>query len=194
MLHLNKKGIRVLGIAESFRKKGRHATLAGVVMRGDLIIDGIAFSTITLGGLDATEGVLKIFKKLDRTDINAIMLNGCVISLFNIIELDKIYEETKLPLVCVTYEESHGLEKYLREFEDYEVRLNMYKKLGSRVSIKLHTGKEIFVRFLGLSKRETIALLNKFTLQGSIPEPLKVARLTARAANELTTSFEKSTP
>jgi hypothetical protein len=181
-IHFDKKGIRTLGIAESFQKgSSENAILAGVVMRGDLQIDGFAISKITIGGLDATEGVIQIFDTLNRRDINAILLNGCVISMFNIIDLEKVHSETKLPVVCVTYEESEGLDKYLKEFEDSEVRLSMYKRLGNRTPIKLHTGHEVLVRFLGAKKMEVKYFLDKFTLQGAIPEPLRVARLLARA-------------
>ena len=41
--YAGKKAIRALGIAESFRKEDRYSTLAGVVMRSDLIIDGFVF-------------------------------------------------------------------------------------------------------------------------------------------------------
>jgi len=50
-VRLEKKGIRVLGIAESFRKGlDRRAVLAGVVMRMDLIIDGVIVDSARLGG------------------------------------------------------------------------------------------------------------------------------------------------
>lgn len=186
-LQLHKKGLRVLGVAESFRKKEKKSLLAGVVMRADLQVDGFAVTRITVGGMDATEGVLRIFKKLNRRDINALFLNGCVISWFNIIDLDRVYEELKLPLVCVTYEESPGLERYIREyFQDWQERIKAYVALGGRTRIRLHTGHEILVRHLGIpGEREVKALLDKFTHQGSVPEPLKVARLLARALMEL---------
>lgn len=182
-LQLHKKGLRVLGIAESFVKGEEESILAGVVMRADLQIDGFAFSRIAVGGMDATEGVLRIFNKLGRRDINAVFLNGCVISWFNIIGLDEVYGATGLPVFCVTYEESEGLEKYLKEyFEDWEDRLKAYRALGERKKIVLHTGHEVLVRYLGVeSEGDAKALLDKFTLQGSIPEPLRVARLLARA-------------
>ena len=92
-IHADKKGLRALGIAESFRKgEGERAVLGGVVMRGDLQIDGFGLSTITVGGLDGTEGVLEIFKKLDRTDINVVLLNGCVISMFNLVDIFDIFD------------------------------------------------------------------------------------------------------
>jgi hypothetical protein len=180
-IHVDKKGLRALGIAESFQKGvSEKAVLAGVVMRGDLQIDGFGVTEITLRGLDGTEGVLEIFKRLGRRDINAILLNGCVISLFNLIDLERVYAEIGLPVVCVTYEESEGLERYFQEFEDSEIRLEIYRRLGKRTPIKLHTGHEILVRFLGMEEREVKALLDKFTIQGAIPEPLRVARLLAR--------------
>ncbi len=182
-LQLHKKGVRVLGIAESFVKGGKESVLAGVVMRADLLIDGFSFSKITVGGMDATDGVLRIFNKLGRRDVNAIFLNGCVISWFNIIDLHRVHGVTGLPVLCVTYEESEGLEKYLREyFPDCEERIKAYKSLGGREKIVLHTGHEVLVRSLGLETKERVkVVLDKFTLQGSIPEPLRVARLLARA-------------
>ncbi|MFQ5815738.1 MAG: DUF99 family protein [Candidatus Hydrothermarchaeaceae archaeon] len=187
-LHTHKKGLRALGMAESFQKgRSVQSQLAGVVMRGDLLIDGFALETITVGGLDATEGVLRLCEGLERRDINLILLNGCVISWYNIIDLEAVYEALGIPLVCVTYEESEGLEKYFREFEDGEERIEIYKRLGKRMPIKLRTGHEVLVRHYGMEDdKEAKRALDMFTLQGAVPEPLKVARLLARAAMKKT--------
>jgi len=187
-LHTHKKGLRALGIAESFIKdKSAHSQLTGVVMRGDLQIDGFALETITVGGLDATEGVLRLFEGLDRRDINLILLNGCIISWYNILDLDELYKKLSIPIICVTYEESDGLEKYFKEFEDGEERIEIYKRLGNRTPILLHTGHEVLVRHYGLEDdKDAKRALDKFTLQGAVPEPLKVARLLARAAMKKT--------
>ena len=65
---LQKKGVRVLGIAESFRKGvGEKAVLAGVVMRVDLIIDGIVLGECAVGGLDATERIIEMYRLRGRT-------------------------------------------------------------------------------------------------------------------------------
>ncbi|MFH1774026.1 MAG: DUF99 family protein [Methanobacteriota archaeon] len=183
-LHVHKKGLRAFGIAESFQKgKSKKAILAGVVMRGDFQIDGFALTKITVGGLDATGGVLSLFEDLKRRDINLLLLNGCVISWYNIVELNKVFKKIQLPLICVTYEESEGLEKFFKDnFKDWRKRVAKYRKLGSRMPIKLHTKKKVFVRFLGIeNEKEVKRVLDKFTLQGAVPEPLRVARLLARA-------------
>ncbi len=182
-LHTHKKGTRALGIAESFQKdKSALSQLAGVVMRGDLLIDGFELETITVGGMDATEGVIRLYEGLERRDINLLLLNGCIISWYNIIDLRALYEALSIPIVCVTYEESEGLEKYFREFEDGEKRIDIYKRLGKRTPIELHTGHEVLVRHYGMEDdKEAKRALDMFTLQGAVAEPLKVARLLARA-------------
>ena len=181
-IHIDKKGLRILGIAESFYKeKGEKSVLAGVIMRADKnIIDGFSFTKITVGGMDATEGVLKIWKQLKRPDINAILLNGCVIAMFNIIDLEKIWKKTEKPLICVTYEESEGLEKYLEEFENAKKRAEIYEKNGPREKITIHTGHEIYIRAIGLTTDQATELLNKIIIQGSKAEPIRVARILAK--------------
>ncbi|WP_455280001.1 endonuclease dU [[Eubacterium] cellulosolvens] len=183
MPHVDKKGIRVLGISESFIKnKSKTSILAGLIMRADLVIDGFSFSKATVGGMDATECVLEIYQKLGREDINLVFLNGCVISWFNIIDLKRFYRDIARPVICITYEKSEGLEKYFVEYfgNEAEDRIAKYKENGEREEFKLHTGKIIFARYLGLNREDVIQVINKFTLHGSIPEPLRVARLLAR--------------
>jgi len=184
-LHINKKGIRVLGISESFKRDYDKSVLAGVVMRSDWIIDGVAFDEITVGGMDATEGVLRVFDSLQRDDINVMMLNGCVISWFNIIDIKAVYDRLRIPVICVTYEESEGLEEHIAKHFDAterDYRIEAYKRLGYRVAVKLHTNYEVLIRFLGLEKKEAAAVLKKFTTHGRVPEPLRVAKIAARAA------------
>ncbi|MDG6921708.1 MAG: DUF99 family protein, partial [Nitrososphaerota archaeon] len=72
-LHLEKKAIRVLGIAESFRKDQEFSTLAGVVMRSDLVIDGFANGRLRVSGSDATSSTIELFERLRRNDVNAVM-------------------------------------------------------------------------------------------------------------------------
>ncbi|MEM2106414.1 MAG: DUF99 family protein [Candidatus Bathyarchaeia archaeon] len=173
----------MLGVSESFIKGRRRSVLVGVVMRGDLVVDGFSISRATVGGMDATESVIEMHLKLGREDINLIMLNGCVISWFNVISLGEVHSRTGLPLICLTYEESEGLEKYFREYfgDESEERIVKYRMNGEREALRLHTGKTVYARYLGLDMEETLRILNRFTVQGAVPEPLRVARLLARS-------------
>ena len=201
-LHLNKPALRVLGIAESFERPcalfadpvsttpsppaSSRSMLAGVVMRADRRVDGLAYARASVGGDDATRAVLEICRRLDRRDINALFLSGAAISWFNIIDLVAVFEEVSRPLICLTYEESEGLEKYLREyFPEPEEKIERYRSLGMREKIRLKTGYELFVRVHGATVEEARILLNKFTLDGRVPEPVRLARMAARAARKV---------
>jgi uncharacterized protein len=182
-LHLNKPALRALGIAESFVRSRPASIIAGVVMRADLRVDGLAYAKATVGGDDGTQAVLSLYRQLDRSDVNALILSGAALSWFNIIDLQEVFEETQRPLVCLTYEESPGLEKYIREyFSCPDEKLRRYRALGVRHSLRLKTGYEVFVRARGASLDETRILLNKFTRDGRVAEPVRLARLAARAA------------
>jgi len=179
-MHIPKKGLRALGIAESYSGRIR-STLAGVVMRKDRVIDGFVFHAVTVGGMDATDAVLAMVEELGRRDINAILLSGCVIAWFNILDPSRVFEATGIPVICVTYEESDGLSPDIRHhFPGDDSRLSAYEKLGDRVPFDLHTGQTIYLRSWGLPEADAARLCDAFTLEGKIPEPLRVARLCAR--------------
>ncbi len=183
-IHVEKKGIRALGIAESFRKGiGSKSILAGVVMRSDLIIDGFVFSNATIGGDDATHSIIQMFQTLNRNDINVIILGGAVISLYNIIDVDLVGEETETPVICITFEASEGLQPHIKHHfpKSWRQKLKAYKKLGKRYELKLKTGYKIFVRNFGVTESQAKRALDKFTLQGALPEPIRLAKILARA-------------
>lgn len=179
-MHLQKKGLRALGIAESCAGRTR-SILVGVVMRKDLRIDGFVSETVTVGGMDATDAILAMVRNLDRKDLNVILLSGCVIAWFNIIDPGRIAAVTGLPVICVTYEESDGLLVDIRShFPTDDARLEAYRKLGEREPVALKTGQTLFLRSFGLSTTDAARFCDDVTLDGKIPEPLRVARLCAR--------------
>lgn len=179
-MHLPKKGLRALGIAESYAGRD-YSTLAGVVMRKDLRIDGFAFGRVTVGGTDATDVILRMIRDLDRKDINIVLLSGCVIAWFNVIDPGRIAAEAGIPVICVTYEESDGLLDDLRHhFPGDEARIQAYLRLGERVPVDLGDQRIIYLRAAGIGYPDAIRFSRDFTLEGKIPEPLRVARLCAR--------------
>ena len=152
--HPEKKGVRVCGVAESFRPPCIKSTIAGVVL---------------------------------RSDINCIILDGLIISMYNIINGKLIQIETGLPVIAITFEDSAGLETSIRHHfpDNPEPKLEQYGKLGKRDRVLLKTGKFLFIRYWGLTLKHAITILNSFTLQGSIPEPIRVAKLVAHSTHVL---------
>ncbi len=182
-VHLEKRGIRAMGIAESSRPLGtKKSILCSIVMRSDLIIDGCIFGHATVGGNDSTENIITMFNNLKRKDINLIMILGSIISHYNVIDGDKIAEETGIPLVAITFKNSMGIDSSFRErFPDWQEKLKMYDRIRDRQRVKLATGYSVYLRPSLISIEDARKTVEKFTLQGALPEPLRVARLVARA-------------
>jgi endonuclease V-like protein UPF0215 family len=179
-VHNNKKGIRVLAIAESFKKQDKKSILAGIVMRRDFIVDGFIYGYVTVGGNDSTDIVLSMVQQLGRNDINCILLGGLIISLFNIINGQHINEITGLPVIGISYKRSMGVKDSIYGINE-EQKIQDYLTLDEREPLVLWTGKTVFVRHWGINFSDTSRLINSLVLQGAKPEPLRVAALAARA-------------
>jgi endonuclease V-like protein UPF0215 family len=181
-LHLEKKGLRGLAIAESFTQNSKKSILAGVVMRRDFVIDGFVFGNATLEGDDATESILSMFKKLSRPDISYLLISGIIISMYNIVDLKKISKFLDIPVIGVTYQDSQGIDEAIKHHfpDSYETKLKDYKELDDREKITLHTSYDIYIRKEGCTISDVKHLLDELTLQGSFPEPLRVAQLLAK--------------
>lgn len=142
----------------------------------------MAFGSVTISGDDSTKTILDMYRSLDRDDVVCMMLSGLVISMYNIVDSERIHRETGLPVIAVTFEESQGLEASIEgRFPDSKAKMALYAKLGARQKVTLKTGKAVFIQCLGVDTRKAVAILNSFTHQGSVPEPIRIARLAARA-------------
>jgi endonuclease V-like protein UPF0215 family len=175
-------GRRALGVAESYRAET--STLAASVVRADRVVDGVAFGTCTVGGTDATAAILDIFDRLDREDIAYLLVAGIAPAWFNILDLHRLHDVTGLPALSVSFEESTGLASAIRDaFEGDEMdgRLARYRAQPPRHAVGDGT---VYVRGVGCDETEMTRVVRAFTPEGSSrPEPLRVARLAARAAD-----------
>ncbi|MBI2643341.1 MAG: DUF99 family protein, partial [Nitrosarchaeum sp.] len=98
-LHLEKKGLRGLAIAESFRQNSTRSILSGLIMRRDFVIDGFVFGSATLEGNDATDQILHMYEELSRFDISYLILSGLIISMYNIVDIKKLHDSLQIPII-----------------------------------------------------------------------------------------------
>ena len=190
-LHLEKKGLRGLAIAESFKQNSSKSIFSGIVMRRDFVIDGFVFGSATLKGDDATDTILKMYNDLQRPDISYVLISGLIVSMYNIIDIKKLYASLKIPIIGISYNDSSGIEDALKHHfsNSFESKITAYHKLGKREKITLNTSHDIFVRNEGCTLNDVTHLLNKLTLHGSIPEPIRVSQLLAKTLLQKQLSF-----
>jgi uncharacterized protein len=186
-----KAGARALGIAESYRdepgraREGNQSTVAGAVVRADRVIDGLAFGSWTVGGTDATETVCRLLDDLDRPDARYVVLGAVAPAWYNVLDLFRIHDAVQRPVLAVTFEASTGLEAGLEAAfcgSALEERLELYHRLPDRRAVSVDD-ETVYVRNVGLDEDATAEVVRGFTPEGGRPEPVRVARLAARAAD-----------
>jgi len=173
-----KQGVRALGVAESYRGETGDSYLAGAVVRGSYAVDGLVYTTATVGGTDATDAVVELY---DRDDVRLLMLSGVALSWYNIVDLHAVNEATGVPVASVTYEESDGLRRAIRDEFDGEARderLATYDSLPPRRPVSV-CDTTFYLRSVGVPDERADEWMRGFTHDGR-PEPVRVARLAAR--------------
>jgi hypothetical protein len=175
-----KPGVRALGVAESF--EADVSTLAGAVVRADRVVDDLCYTTCTVGGTDATERLAGLWDRLDRPDVRYLLLAGIAPAWYNLFDLPTLQEATDRPTIAVTFEEPGGSlrEAMARAFEELARRLAVFERQPARRRLTVD-GETLFLRAVGCSASEARDVVRAFTPEGGRPEPLRVARLAARA-------------
>jgi endonuclease V-like protein UPF0215 family len=187
-----KSGTRAVGIAESYpgdsHETGDRSTLAAVVVRVDRVVDGLAFATCTVGGTDATGSVRTLLTRLGREDIRHVLVAGIAPAWYNVLDLRALAETADRPVISVSFEASEGLASALEdEFagDGLAERLDTYRRQPDRTRVSVN-GETVFVRSAGPTDRAD-EVVRAFTPEGGRPEPLRVARAAARAADRFRT-------
>ncbi len=183
---LGKRAIRAVGIAESFVLSFPRSVFCAVVYRSDGLVDGLTLDFATVGGDDATDTICRMLEDLDRQDIHVVLLDGCIVSWYNIVDLEKVYECCKVPVLALTFEEITGdVETAIRKVfpEDVALRkIQQFRKLPEPVRLVLPDG-EIYVRVCGIQPHPRIlrAVIRRFLREGKRPEPIRIAKFVANA-------------
>ncbi|MEM2143450.1 MAG: DUF99 family protein, partial [Candidatus Thorarchaeota archaeon] len=152
--------------------------VAGVVMRSDLRIDGVGFCRPRVGGMDITDELLQMSGRLNRPDVRAWMLGGSIVSWFNVVDLNRLHAESGMPVICVSYSSSDGVDDYLREYfpTDWHQRAEIIRRNGERILVPIRTGHSVYLNVVGMDRDTARHVINMFVIEGRIPEPIRLAR------------------
>ena len=177
-----KKYIRALGIDDSYfvPHQPGYTSLVGVLVRAPNYLEGMLLRKIEVDGLDATDAILDMLSSKYGKQVRVIFTQGITFGGFNIIDIERIWKETTIPIIVVSRKEPDmkRIEEELKKhFEDWERRMEMLKKYPL---IKIKNGRFLLhVQYAGLEKIEVESIISQFTVRGAIPEPLRIAHLIA---------------
>jgi endonuclease V-like protein UPF0215 family len=151
-------------------------------MRADLIIDGMSWETATISGMDASDAVVALVCRLGREDLGGVLLHGSVIAGYNVVDLQRIHDATRLPVISVSQEPQSNLRGILQAkfSKDWQGRWRIVEQNGPLQPLHLPTGDTVFLQCCGTQADTAGELVKRLTRFGGIPEPLRVARLLAR--------------
>lgn len=182
-----KKGIKIIGIAcSSFnREKDAEVKIIGTIYRGSELIEGILSTVVTVDGEDATIKIAEMITNSDHfKQLKIIMTRGVTIAGFNFIDLKKLFELTKLPIISIV-DRKPNMEKItaaLLNLENGNYRLQIIEQNGYPIPLTSNPQEEsIFVQYVGLKQEEMESIITNSTLLGKIPEPLRAATLIAHS-------------
>jgi uncharacterized protein len=177
-----KSEIRILGIDDApFIFSDTKTDIIGVVMRGNHYIEGVLHDTIHIDGGDATTVCEQmIIKTRHYQQLKAVLFDGATMGGFNVLDVESIFQNTKIPVITVTRKQPDfgkiqlALQKH---FPDWEKRLMLLKK-GRLYQLRT-THNPLFIKYVGISFDKAKEIITLATIRGVVPEPLRVAHIIA---------------
>lgn len=151
--------------------------LAGIIMRNDHIIDGFTFGTITVSEDDATNIILNMCQS--RSDTSYCIIWGSIMAHYNIVDIRYISKSLRIPVLAASCTHHKDISHRLPP-----EKLHTYNRLPNKNTIRLNTGHTLDTHLSGCTIHEARQLLNHITIQGGMPEPIRLARTLASSVRQ----------
>ena len=174
-----KQGVRTIGIDDGpFARSGRgNVLVAGAVYRGGSVFDGLLTTTVRKDGWNATDRILAMLVESKfLPQLHYIMLDGIAFGGFNIVDVNRLYEETGLKILIAVRRRPNlqAVKSALRHLSRPERRWQLIQAAG-----KIHPVANLHCQLKGMEIDEARQLLELTCTRSHIPEPLRAAHLIA---------------
>ncbi|NNN17498.1 MAG: DUF99 family protein [Thermoplasmata archaeon] len=182
-----KPHIRVVGIDDgAFRRMDRRAPIAAVTVSAPEHVEAVEVGSVEVDGHDATERAIEIVQRSGHlADLRAVLVDGVVLGGFNVVDLDRLASELRLPVVSLTRRapDLARMRAALVKWFPRDAR-RRYALLTTHRLFRVPTsGRPIFASVAGGRRVDAIALIRRTTVRGFWPEPLRLAHLIASAGS-----------
>jgi uncharacterized protein len=146
----------------------------------DLRLDGVLTGTIKKDGADAAESLAGlILGSKFAGHIRLIMLQGITLGGFNVVDAPALGERTGLPVLVVARvkPDMDAIHDALRkDIPGGRQKWSIIEGLGAMEPVN-----GVYMQRVGLNREEAAAVIRRFSVNGNIPEPIRVAHLIAGA-------------
>ena len=180
-----KPEIRVLGIDDGVfvpHTKGL-ADVVGVVYRGGYWLDGVMRTEVEIDGMDATEKIASMITASTHYDqLRVIMLNGVTFGGFNVVDMKKLFERVRLPIITVTRERPlfKEIRKAIRNLPESKKRLEAIVDAGKIIEVHTHDAEQaVYMQIVGIPAKDAEKIVKSTSTRSNIPEALRVAHIIA---------------
>jgi len=182
-----KREIRVIGIDDGPFDPAADSKclLIGAIYRGSASLEGVEATWIDVDGMDATEKIVEmIMGSRHREQMRAIMLNGITFAGFNVADLQRISEDTELPVIAIVEREPHldQIRNALSNLPDYRLRWGIIKKTGRPAPLMIPPRRRpIYAHAINIPLEQAKEMIERTRNRSAIPEPLRAAHLISSA-------------
>jgi len=186
-----KPEIRVLGVDDGIfvpHSKG-FAPIVGVVFRGGYWLDGVMSTKVEVDGFDATEKIAAmVTSSPHHKQLRVIMLDGVTFAGFNVVDIKKLNEETRLPVIAVTRDRPDfgEIRKALRKLPFPAKRWKAVVDAGEIFEVNTRSKKKrVYMEISGIIEEDARKILKLTSTRSSVPEALRVAHLVASGISKV---------
>ncbi len=178
-----KPEIRILGLDDApFVPHSREQVMViGTLFRAGKWLDGVLRTHITVDGTDATTSLIALVNGSRHLEqLGVIMLDGITLGGFNVVNIQKIFQETEVPVIVIMrkYPDLPRIKKALKKFPDWEERWNHILDAGE--IYKVHANPEsIYMQLCGISPEDAREIVKLSATRSAIPEPIRAAHIIA---------------
>ena len=182
---LGKPHPQVVGVDDgAFDRGDPYAPIAAVVMTLPEHVEAIRTGRVRVDGTDGTRRIIALVRGLGSLEgARAILLDGAVVGGFNVLDLDALHRELALPVVAVTRRapEFPRIRGALAKWFPRTASARWALLRAHRLFPVPTSGQPILAAAVGCSRTDAVHLVQRATVRGFWPEPVRLAHLVASA-------------
>ncbi|MGQ9759392.1 MAG: endonuclease dU [Candidatus Methanomethylicaceae archaeon] len=167
----------------SFRKGVDRRAPAAFLLTDGIRPKRLVIKWVEVDGLDATERLREAIREMGVKD-GIVMAGSVPIAGFNLLDPRVILREFGIPTIYVLAEKPDReavRSALMKHFEDWERRMDIIDGAGEAFEMEIPECGKIFLEVVGIERERAARILEGMTIFGKLPEPLRLARMVARA-------------